>query len=478
MVDDVRRSMSIGQQAASASGDRHRDSRGLAAPTQGESGAWEDRRVHELDPVSSRTRLRTRSYQNRVPSARELQDQEVLSHSFEAMGLGDQHAQGRSSPRARGFPSSTPSRPPVAPPGVVRLSRSVGDFVHGQRHPSVGLDGQGQDQGIGVLGARRVVPTPSMPRGSKTADPHWGPERQPANLLLTGGRRSGSSSSTSSSSFNPSGRVEGHAPLERQVQNLSAQVEMLVRAQAGLRDVEPELSSRDRALLDAREEVERSSQRSDRGLEKLVQNLSARVEQLAVAQAGRGLTIPRLDRDPSSEQGQAERAQVRHDLVQEHSARSGKNLADTKYPVQEHAQSLDSQHHARVQAPDLKPKFSAQAEVKAWGWPAQDVGQEFREWQAQSTNGRELSSRPDGPTLSMLKCKLAKLKLAEVPSTWLKWAGNCRSVLRFLKQIVEYSLMMDVDVFYALLLASSPVVPLAVLLGFPFPVDEGGKLPW
>jgi hypothetical protein len=81
MVDDVRRSMSIGQQAASASGDRHRDSRGFAAPT-GESGAREDdRRVHELDAVSSRTRLRTRSFQNRVPLARELHDQEILSLS-------------------------------------------------------------------------------------------------------------------------------------------------------------------------------------------------------------------------------------------------------------------------------------------------------------------------------------------------------------------------------------------------------------
>ena len=46
-------SMSIGQRAASASGDRHRDPRGLPAPTRGESGALEgDRRVHELDPVS------------------------------------------------------------------------------------------------------------------------------------------------------------------------------------------------------------------------------------------------------------------------------------------------------------------------------------------------------------------------------------------------------------------------------------------
>jgi hypothetical protein len=79
--------------------------------------------------------------------------------------------------------------------------------------------------------------------------------------------------------------------LEKQVQNLSAQVEMLVRAQAGLRDGEPELSSRDRALLDARQQVDTSSQRSDPGLEKLVLNLSARVEQLALAQAGRGLTI-------------------------------------------------------------------------------------------------------------------------------------------------------------------------------------------
>ena len=30
---------------------------------------------------------------------------------------------------------------------------------------------------------------------------------------------------------------------------------------------------------------------------------------------------------------------------------------------------------------------------------------------------------------------------------------------------------MSVDIFYALLLASSPVVPLAVLLGFPFPIE-------
>ena len=281
MVDDVRRSMSIGQQAASASGDRHRDSRGFAAPT-GESGAREDdRRVHELDAVSSRTRLRTRSFQNRVPLARELHDQEILSHSPKAMGLGDQHAQGRSSPQARGFPSFTPPRPSLAPPGVVRLSRSVGDFVHGQRHSSVGMDGQGhdRDRSIDFLGPRRVVP-PSMARASKSADPHWGPERQPANLHLTGDRRSGSSSSTSSSSFNPSGRGEGRAPdpqvgfldksgrgeerapdpqvgfLEKQVQNLSAQVEMLVRAQAGLRDGEPELSSRDRALLDARQQVD------------------------------------------------------------------------------------------------------------------------------------------------------------------------------------------------------------------------------
>ena len=145
-------------------------------------------------------------------------------------------------------------------------------------------------------------------------------------------------------------------------------------------------------------------------------NLSARVEQLALAQAGRGLTIPRLERDPSSGRGQA-----------------GTGVSSSERSQHEDYHARDG-HHARVQAPDLKPMFPAQAD-QAWGWPAQDAGKEFREWQAQSTNGLSFSIRPDGPTVSMLKSKLAKLKLAEVPPTWLKWAGNCRSVLRFLKSI-------------------------------------------
>ena len=94
---------------------------------------------------------------------------------------------------------------------------------------------------------------------------------------------------------------------------------------------------------------------------------------------------------------------------------------------------------------------------------------------ASSQNDQAVSNNRQmhGPTLTVFSSQLAKAKIPPLSQGLLahKWNGECSSLMTFLQHFVAWTLEVNVNVVYALLLADNPYVPLAVIFRQPFPHD-------